>query len=62
MYIRISSASLPEKMHSDPVHYYTPEATEAFTKQVLSFILPKIGITKEVEYCEDMYVEKPIGI
>ena len=29
-------ASLPEEAHSDPVHYYTPMGTEAFTNQLLS--------------------------
>ncbi len=36
------SASLPEEAHSDPVHYYTPMGTEAFTNQVLSYVLPAL--------------------
>ena len=56
------SASLPESAHSDAVHYYTPMGTEAFTKQVLSFVAPALGIDEPIEYREDMYVNKPIGI
>ena len=56
------SIKLPEDVHSDAVHYYTPAGTEAFTNQVLSFVLPALGITDELEYREDMYTAKPIGI
>ena len=56
------SASLPETAHSDSVHYYTPMGTEAFTKQVLSFVVPALGIDEPVEYVEDMYQGKPVGI
>ena len=56
------SATLPEEAHSDPVHYYTPAGTEAFTNQVLSFVLPELGINEELEYREEMYTDKPIGI
>ena len=56
------STSLPETAHSDPVHYYTPMGTEAFTKQVLSFVAPALGIDEPIEYREDMYRNKPIGI
>lgn len=56
------SASLPEEAHSDPVHYYTPMGTEAFTNQVLSYVLPALGIDEKLEYREDMYTDKPIGI
>lgn len=56
------SATLPEETHSDPVHYYTPAGTEAFTNQVLSFVVPKLGIDDELEYREEMYTDKPIGI
>ena len=56
------SASLPEEAHSDPVHYYTPMGTEAFTNQVLSYVLPALGIDEKLEYREDMYADKPIGI
>ena len=56
------SASLPAEAHSDTVHYYTPMGTEAFTRQVLSVVVPALGIEEAVEYREDMYVNKPIGI
>ena len=57
-----ASLSLPESAHSDPVHYYTPLGTEVFTKQVLSFVVPALGIDEPIEYGEDMYRNKPIGI
>jgi len=56
------SATLPEEAHSDAVHYYTPAGTEAFTNQVLSFVLPELGIDEKLEYREEMYTAKPIGI
>lgn len=56
------SASLPNEAHSDPVHYYTPIGTEAFTNAVLSSILPLIDITEEIVYKEELYTDKPIGI
>ena len=56
------SINLPEEVHSDAVHYYTPAGTEAFTNQVLSYVLPALGITDKLEYREDMYTAKPIGI
>lgn len=56
------SASLPESAHSDPVHYYTPEGTEAFTNQVLKHLLPLLDIHEKLEYKEELYTDKPIGI
>ena len=56
------SAALPEEAHSDPVHYYTPMGTEAFTKQVLSFVIPALGIEEALPYREELYAKKPIGI
>lgn len=56
------SVTLPESAHSDAVHYYTSAGTEAFTNQVLSFVLPALGIDEKIEYCEDLYTDKPIGI
>lgn len=56
------SAELPEQAHSDPVHYYTPAGTQAFTNRVLSFVMPALGIYDELKYCEEMYTDKPIGI
>ena len=57
-----ASVSLPEEAHSDPVHYYTSMGTEKFTRQVLSYVAPALGIDEEIEYREEMYVAKPIGI
>lgn len=56
------SMKLPEEAHSDAVHYYTPMGTEAFTKQVLSSVVPALGIDEYVGYGEDLYTDKPIGI
>ncbi len=56
------SVTLPEEVHSDAVHYYTPAGTEAFTNQVLSFVAPALGIEESLTYREDMYTDKPIGI
>ena len=55
------SKKLPDEAHSDPVHYYTSMGTEAFTKKVLSHILPALGL-EEAEYKEVLYVKDPIGI
>ena len=55
------SAGLPAEAHSDAVHYYTPMGTEKFTKQVLSYILPALGIDEKAEYIEELYTDKPIG-
>lgn len=56
------SASLPAEGHSDPVHYYTSEATQAFTKAVLSHILPHLEITEDLPYREVLYGSEPIGV
>ena len=56
------SGSLPEEAHSDPVHYYTPMGTEAFTNQVLSCIVPLLGIQKTITYQETLHTDKPVGI
>lgn len=56
------SLTLPEDVHSDPVHYYTPVGTEAFTNKVLSVVAPALGIDEKLEYREEMYTDKPIGI
>lgn len=56
------SVTLPPEAHSDPVHYYTPVGTKAFTDQVLSYLLPALGIDEELEYQEALYTDKPIGI
>lgn len=56
------SATLSKEVHSDAVHYYTPEGTKAFTDQVLSFVLNELGINEKLEYHEEMYTDKPVGI
>ena len=56
------SIKLPEEAHSDPVHYYTSIGTKAFAEQVLSYIIPALGIEEELEYKEEIYVKEPIGI
>lgn len=56
------SETLPEEAHSDAVHYYTPMGTEAFTNQVLSFVLLELGINESLNYCEEMYTDKPVGM
>lgn len=56
------SVQLPEEAHSDAVHYYTPIGTEAFTNQVLSYVAPALGIVEKLEYREDLYTDKPVGI
>ena len=52
----------PEESHSDLVHYYTPMGTEAFAKQVLSFVAPALGLEEAPKYREELYVSKPVGI
>ncbi len=56
------SISLPDDAHSDAVHYYTPIGTETFANQVLSYVVPALGITDEITYKEALYTDKPIGI
>ena len=56
------STSLPEEAHSDAVHYYTPMGTKAFTDQVLSCVVPALGIAEKITYREALYTDKPIGI
>ncbi len=56
------SVTLPEEAHSDAVHYYTPAGTEAFTNRVISFVTQCLGIEEKLEYREDVYTDKPIGI
>lgn len=55
------SVSLTENAHSDPVHYYTSEGTEAFTKKVLSYLAPALGMEEMPEYKEVLHVKPPIG-
>lgn len=57
-----ASVTLPAEAHSDAVHYYTPMGTELFTNQVLSYLLPALGIDRKLKYKEALYTDKPIGI
>ena len=56
------SVTLPAEAHSDAVHYYTPMGTKIFTEQVLSYLLPALGIDEKMEYKEELYTDKPVGI
>ena len=58
----VLSAALPTEAHSDPVHYYTPIGTKAFTEQVLAHLLPALGMEDVLEYKEALYTDSPIGI
>ena len=55
------STKLPESAHSDAVHYYTPEGTEAITNQVLYSLAPHLDTDKELIYKEDLYTDEPVG-
>lgn len=57
-----ASVMLPAEAHSDAVHYYTAAGTKLFADQVLSYLLPALGIDKKLEYKEALYTDKPIGI
>ena len=56
------SEKLPAEAHSDAVHYYTPIGTKAFTEQVLSYLLPALNIEERIDYKENLYTDKPVGI
>lgn len=56
------SQALPASAHSDPVHYYTPEGTRAFTRALLSHLAPLLGAVGEIPYREVVHVKKPVGI
>lgn len=56
------SLTLPKEAHSDATHYYTSIGTETFTNQVLSCVLPALGINENIIYREELYTDKPIGI
>ena len=57
-----ASVALGDDAHSDPVHYYTPQGTEVFTKQVLSYIAPALGLADVPQYQEVVHTAKPVGI
>ncbi len=56
------SKSLPKEAHSDAVHYYTPMGTEAFTKQVLSYVVPALELSDDIIYSTELHTDKPVGI
>ncbi len=56
------SKSLPKEAHSDPVHYYTPIGTEAFTNRVLRAVAPHLGLDEIPEYREELYTDSPVGM
>lgn len=56
------SAALPEEAHSDATHYNTSLGTEAFTNQVLSYLVPALGITEDIHYQEVLRTDAPIGV
>ena len=56
------SATLPNSIHSDWVHYYTPEGTKAFTDQVLAHLAKALELNETPTYQEDLYTSDPIGI
>jgi len=55
------SLSLPESAHSDAVHYYTKEGTEAFAKPTLECISRALGI-ETPEYKIIVHGEDAFGI
>ena len=55
------SVTLSAEAHSDPVHYYTAMGTKIFTEQVLSYLLPALGIDERMEYKEELYTDEPVG-
>lgn len=57
-----ASLTLPKEAHSDPVHYYTKIGTEKFANQVLSYVVPALGIDEVPEYVEELHTDKPVGI
>ena len=52
------TASLPESAHSDWVHYYTPEGTEAIGGRVLSVICELLDITPSEVNIENFEPER----
>jgi protein involved in sex pheromone biosynthesis len=56
------SKALPEEAHSDAVHYYTSIGTEAFTKQVLTYLSDALELSEVPKYKEVVNTDSPIGI
>ena len=44
------------------MHYYILLGTKILTEQVLSYLLPALGIDEKLEYKEALYTDEPIGI
>lgn len=53
------SGALREEAHSDPVHYYTPEGTEAFACSVLEHIAAASGWREVPQYREVLHAVMP---
>ena len=56
------SATLLEEAHFDAVHYCITAGNKTLANQVLSAVVPELGIDEVLEYNEEMYIDKPIGI
>ena len=56
------SVKMPDEARSDAVHFYTPMGTEVYTNQVLSYVVPALGIDETLEYREEIYRDAPVGI
>lgn len=56
------STKLDESAHSDSVHYYTPEGTEAFANKVLYYLAEALELNETPIYKEELHKEKPVGI
>lgn len=56
------SATLSDAAHSDNVHYYTAEGTEALTKQVLKYLAEALELDEIPAYKEVIHGKEPIGI
>lgn len=55
------SKTLPDHARTDTVHFNTPGATEAFTRQILSCLMPVLGLDRVPDYREDLYIGAPDG-
>lgn len=56
------SKTLDESVHSDAVHYYTPEGTEVFANKVLKVLAEALELDEVPEYREELHTDKPVGI
>lgn len=55
------SRGFPDEARTDTVHFNTPMATEAFTRQVLGCLSPILGLESIPDYREDLYIGAPDG-